>query len=138
MKILPLRADDGNVKVRLTRGKGWDDRSDRDYATNIPWREEMTLSVLSIGDTLYVGIDGNWMVISRDTPYTQVVHNVEFDEKTVWDANALKTFGVFANGASEIGFPITDISYNAGTQEIKNACYADLTVRCDDESVTGH
>ena len=137
VKILPLRADDGNVKVRLTRGKGWDDRSDRDYATNIPWREEMTLSVLSIGDTLYVGVDGNWMAISRDTPYTQVVHNVEFDEKTVWDANTLKIFGVFANGASEIGFPITDIAYNAGTQEIKNACYADLTVRCDDESVTG-
>ena len=93
--------------------------------------------MLSIGDTLYVGVDGNWMAISRDTPYTQVVHNVEFDEKTVWDANTLKIFGVFANGASEIGFPITDIAYNAGTQEIKNACYADLTVRCDDESVTG-
>ena len=28
VKILLLRADDGTVKIRLTRGTGWDDRSD--------------------------------------------------------------------------------------------------------------
>ena len=63
-----------------------------------------------------------------------MVHNTDFDEATVWNAEAVKTFGLFANGASDRGFPIADVRYAAGTQE---ACYVNLTVRSDDEKVIG-
>ena len=117
VKILLLRADDDTVKIRLTRGTGWDDRSDRDYVTAIPWQEELALSVVSLGDTLHVGVNGTWTAISRSTSYKEVVHNVDFDEATVWNADAVKTFGIFANGASDTGFPVTGIAYSSGVQQ---------------------
>lgn len=86
MKVLLLKADNNMFKIRLTRGLDWDDRSDRDYTTAIPWQEEARLSVLSIGNTLYVGIDDQWTAIGPDTPHKVVVHNVDFDEATVWNA----------------------------------------------------
>lgn len=135
VKILLLKAENDTVKIRLTRGKGWDDRSDRDYTTAVPWKEVYRLSVFSFDDTLYVGIDDNWLAIDRKTAYTPVVKNADFDEATVWNAGAEKTFGVFANGESGVGFPITEIAYTAGTQEVRNACYATLKVDCSNKDV---
>ena len=83
VKILLLKAENDTVKIRLTRGKGWDDRSDRDYTTAVPWKEVYRLSVFSFDDTLYVGIDDNWLAIDRKTAYTPVVKNADFDEATV-------------------------------------------------------
>lgn len=136
VKILLLRADDGMVKVRLTRGTGWDDRSDRDYTTSIPWKEILKLSVLSYGDTLYVGVDDQWLALRSDTAFTPVVQNTSFDPSTVWNANIEKTFGIFANGGSSEGFPVADIRYAPGTEEEKDNCYAELTVTCTDAGVT--
>ncbi|WP_268593494.1 hypothetical protein, partial [Escherichia coli] len=89
----------------------------------------------SFDDTLYVGIDDNWLAIDRKTAYTPVDKNADFDEATVWNAGAEKTFGVFAIGESGVGFPITEIAYTAGTQEVRNACYATLKVDCSNKDV---
>ena len=75
------------------------------------------MSVVSLGDTLHVGVNGTWTAIDRSTSYQEVVHNADFGEATVWNADAVKTFGIFANGASDTGFPVTGIAYSNGLQQ---------------------
>ncbi len=135
VKIMVLD-NSGTCKIRVTRGTGWDDRSDRDYATDIPFAVECKLSVVSFGGTLYVGIDGVWTVITADTAYTAPVNNTDFNAASAFGGETEKTFGVFANGASESGFPMSGIRYGKATEATVNDCYYSLSVVCADENVT--
>ena len=125
-----------NFKLRITRGTGWDDRSDRDYATDIPFTVECKLSVAAYGGALYVGLNGVWTKITAETPHTVAVNNADFGAASVWNGETIKTFGLFANGSSESGFPISGIRYGKATEATVDDCYYTLSVVCADEKVT--
>ena len=125
-----------NFKLRITRGTGWDDRSDRDYATDIPFTVECKLSVAAYGGALYVGLNGVWTKITAETPHTVAVNNTDFGAASVWNGETIKTFGLFANGSSESGFPISGIRYGKATEATVDDCYYTLSVVCADEKVT--
>ena len=124
-------------KIRITRGTGWDDRSDRDYETAIPYKAACRLSVMVYGEAIYVGIDDNWTKIVRDTAYGSPVDNTDFDAATVWNAEQEKTFGIYANGSWSDGFPVENVRYGEADQTtIDNTCYAQLTVACKTEGIS--
>ena len=124
-------------KIRITRGKGWDDRSDRDYETAIPYKAACRLSVMVYGEAIYVGIDDNWTKIVSDTTYGSPVDNTDFDAATVWNAEQEKTFGIFVNGSWPDGFPVKNVRYGEANQTtIDNTCYAQLTVACKTEGIS--
>ena len=124
-----------NFKIRLTRGKGWDERSDRDYATDIPFAAEYKLSVAYFGKSLYVGLNDKWTAITAETPHVVVVNNTDFDPASVWNEE-VKTFGLLANGVSEVGYPISGVRYCKATEATVDDCYYTLTATCVDEKVT--
>ena len=124
-----------NFKIRLTRGKDWDGRSDRDYATDIPFAAEYKLSVAYFGKSLYVGLNDKWTAITAETPHVVVVNNTDFDPASVWNEE-VKTFGLLANGVSEVGYPISGIRYGKATEATVDDCYYTLSVVCADEKVT--
>ena len=124
-------------KIRITRGTGWDDRSDRDYETAIPYKAACRLSVMVYGEAIYVGIDDNWTKIVSDTTYGSPVDNTDFNAATVWNAEQEKTFGIFANGVWPDGFPVENVRYGEADQTtIDNTCYAQLTVDCKTEGIS--
>ena len=124
-------------KIRITRGTGWDDRSDRDYETAIPYKAACRLSVMVYGEAIYVGIDDNWTKIVSDTAYGSPVNNTDFDAATVWNAEQEKTFGIFVNGSWADGFPVKNVRYGEANQTtIDNTCYAQLTVACKTEGIS--
>ena len=125
-----------NFKLRITRGTDWNDRSDRDYATDIPFTVECKLSVAAYGGALYVGLNGVWTKITAETPHVVVVNNADFGAASVWNGETIKTFGLFANGSSESGFPISGIRYGKATEATVDDCYYTLSVVCADEKVT--
>ena len=125
-----------NFKLRITRGAGWDDRSDRDYLTDIPFTVDCRLSVASYGGALYVGLNGVWAKITAETPHTVAVNNADFGAASVWNGETIKTFGLFANGSSDSGFPISGIRYGKATEATVDDCYYTLSVVCEDEKVT--
>ena len=105
-------------KIRITRGTGWDDRSDRDYETAIPYKAACRLSVMVYGEAIYVGIDDNWTKIVSDTAYGSPVVNTDFDAATVWNAEQEKTFGIYANGIWADGFPVKNVRYGEADQTL--------------------
>ena len=105
-------------KIRITRGTGWYDRSDRDYETAIPYKAACRLSVMVYGEAIYVGIDDNWTKIVSDTAYVPNVNNTDFDAATVWNAEQEKTFGIFANGSCSDGFPVENVRYGEANQTL--------------------
>lgn len=124
-----------NFKIRLTRGKDWDGRSDRDYATDIPFAAEYKLSVAYFGKSLYVGLNDKWTAITAETPHVVVVNNTDFDPASVWNEE-VKTFGLLANGVSAVGYPISGVRYGKATEATVDDCYYTLTATCADEKVT--